>query len=94
MEDRIQTNKGKSKELIALPAPSSGCASDIEGSDIGNFTGLKAPERKRKAGRPTTSRDKPPYDDQGAESKKYKRAANAQGVDGCGMRYKQTGSLL
>ncbi|KAF7089334.1 hypothetical protein CFC21_092334 [Triticum aestivum] len=41
LEDRIQSNKGKNKELTAMCAPPSGCASDTEGSAIGNFVGLK-----------------------------------------------------
>ncbi|XBH62286.1 hypothetical protein VPH35_116545 [Triticum aestivum] len=51
---------------------------------IGNFMGLKAPERKQKPGRPITCRDKPPYDDRGAKSKKYILTANAQAGNGCG----------
>lgn len=68
--ERIQPNKGESKEVIAVRAPPKSCGSDAEGREIGNFVGLKARERKRKAGRLTTSRDKPPYDDRGAKSKK------------------------
>lgn len=84
LEDRIQANKGKDKEVLPACATDNGCGSDAEGSAIGNFVGLKAPEWKRKTGRPTTSKDKPPYDDRGAKSKKYKRATNAQAADGCG----------
>ena len=46
--------------------------SDDEGSVVKYFIGLSAPEQKRKAGRPTNSRDKPPYDDRFAKSKKNK----------------------
>lgn len=63
LEDRIQTNRGKEKEVLPARATGNACGSDAEGSAIGSFVGLKAPERKRKSGRPTTSRDKPPYDD-------------------------------
>lgn len=82
LEDRIQQTK--KKEVPPAIAQASACASDAEGSAIGNFVGLKAPERKRKAGRPTNSRDKPPYDDRGAKSKKFKQRATAQDADKCG----------
>ncbi|KAM3256860.1 hypothetical protein ACQJBY_049330 [Aegilops geniculata] len=84
LEDRIQANKGKDKEVLPVCATNNGCGSDAEGSAIGNFVGLKAPEQKGKTGRPTTSMDKPPYDDRGAKSKKYNRTTNAQAADICG----------
>ncbi|XBI13828.1 hypothetical protein VPH35_140509 [Triticum aestivum] len=84
LQDKIQENSTKDKEPIAAIAPLSCCGSDAEGSAVGNFEGLKHPERKRKTGRPTTSRDKPPYHDRGAKSKKYKRAPNAEDANRCG----------
>lgn len=44
LEDRIQTEKGKEKELIAVHPAANGGGSDAEGSAIGNFVGLKPPE--------------------------------------------------
>ncbi|KAM3259069.1 hypothetical protein ACQJBY_050697 [Aegilops geniculata] len=84
LEERIQEHKNRDKESLAAVAPSSSSGSDAEGSAVGNFIGLKPPEQKRKAGRATTSRDKPPYDDRGAKSKKYKRPPIAQDVERCG----------
>ncbi|KAM3349064.1 hypothetical protein ACQJBY_022306 [Aegilops geniculata] len=74
----------KDKEVVPLIAYTNGNTSDAEGSGIGDFVGLKAPERKRKVGRPTNSRDKPPYDDRGANSKRLKQCKPAQDVDKCG----------
>ena len=37
LEDKIHSNMGKGKELIAVHPPSSGCGSNAEGSAIGNF---------------------------------------------------------
>ncbi|XP_020152024.1 uncharacterized protein [Aegilops tauschii subsp. strangulata] len=84
LEDRIHSDKGKDKELIPMHAAESHEDSDAEGSAVGNFIGLKPPERKLKPGRPTTSRDKPPYDDPGAKSKKFKDATNGKAPDGSG----------
>ncbi|KAM3401219.1 hypothetical protein ACQJBY_005783 [Aegilops geniculata] len=81
---RIELKKTKVKELSLLEGPHNGCMSDDEGSAIGNFIGLSAPERKRKAGRPTNSRDKPPYDDRSGKSKKLKVTSEVDGVLGCG----------
>ena len=72
LEHIIEMKKTKVKELSLLQGPRNGCMSDDEGSAIGNFIGLSAPERKRKAGRPTNRRDKPPYDDRSEKSKKLK----------------------
>lgn len=84
LEERTQQTKKKGKETLAAITQTVGNTSDAEGSAVGDFIGLKAPEWKRKAGRPTTSRDKPPYDDRGAKSKKLKQRASAQDVDKCG----------
>uniref|UniRef100_A0A8R7PIT0 Uncharacterized protein n=1 Tax=Triticum urartu TaxID=4572 RepID=A0A8R7PIT0_TRIUA len=78
------SSKGKDKELIPMHAAESHEDSDAEGSAARNFIGLKPPERKRKPGRPTTSRDKLPYDDRGAKSKKLKDATNGKAPDGSG----------
>lgn len=75
--DRTLQTKNKGREALPAIVQASGNASDAEGSAVGDFIGLKAPERKRKAGRPTNSRDKPPYDDRGAKSKKFKQRATA-----------------
>lgn len=72
------------KEIVPAIAHTSGNVSDAEGSAIGDFIGLKPPERKRKAARPTNSRDKPPYDDRGAKSKRMKQRTAAEDVDRCG----------
>ena len=58
--------------------------SDDEGSVVKYFIGLSAPEQKRKAGRPTNSRDKPPYDDHSAKSKKSKFVPHLDTVEGYG----------
>ncbi|KAE8811933.1 hypothetical protein D1007_11149 [Hordeum vulgare] len=79
LENRIEFDKSKDTELSLLQGPKNGCGSDDEGIVVGNFIGLSAPERKRKAGRPTNSRDKPPYDDRGAKSKKCKLDAGCSG---------------
>ncbi|XBI11238.1 hypothetical protein VPH35_138335 [Triticum aestivum] len=84
LEDRIQQLTDKGKEAAAEIAPLVSNTSDVECSAIGDFIGLKAPEWKRKAGRPTTSRDKPPYDDRGWKSKKFKKAAGGDDADKCG----------
>ncbi|XBI25055.1 hypothetical protein VPH35_050048 [Triticum aestivum] len=84
LEDKIQSDKGKGKEMIPVHSAEIHEDSDAEGSAVGNFVGLKPPERKRKPGRPTTSRDKPPYDDRGAKSKKFKGTVNSQAPDGGG----------
>ena len=60
------------KEIVPAIAHTSGNVSDAEGSAIRDFIGMKPPERKRKAGRPTNSRDKLPYDDWCAKSKRTK----------------------
>ncbi|KAE8811934.1 hypothetical protein D1007_11150 [Hordeum vulgare] len=62
LEHRIEFDKSKDTELSLLQGPKNGCDSDDEGSVVGNFIGLSAPERKRKAGRSTNSRDKPLVD--------------------------------
>ncbi|XP_044325819.1 protein FAR1-RELATED SEQUENCE 9 isoform X1 [Triticum aestivum] len=80
---RIELKKTKVKELSLLEGPHNGCMSDDEGSAIGNFIGLSAPERKRKAGRPTNSRDKPPYDDRSGKRKKLKVTSEVNGALGC-----------
>lgn len=46
LEDRIQSKKGKNKELTVICAPPSGCASNTEGSAIGNFMRLKGSRTK------------------------------------------------
>lgn len=46
LEDIIQSKKGKNKELTIICAPPSGCATDNEGSAIGNFMGLKGSRTK------------------------------------------------
>ena len=84
LEDRIHSDKGKDKELIPMHAAESHEESNAEGSVVGNFIGLKPPERKHKPGRPTTSRDKPPYDDRCAKSKRFKDATNGKAHDGSG----------
>lgn len=85
LEDKNDEHKKNDKEPILAIAELSACGSEAEGSAVGNFEGLKPPERKRKAGRPTTSRDKPPYDDRGARSKKYKGTiANGHNAERCG----------
>lgn len=56
--DRTLQTKNKGREALPAIVQASGNASDAEGSAVGDFIGLKAPERKRKAGRPTNSRDK------------------------------------
>ncbi|XP_037488827.1 uncharacterized protein LOC119367410 isoform X2 [Triticum dicoccoides] len=84
LEDGIHSDKGKDKELIPMHAAESHEDNDAEGTAVGNFIGLKPPERKLKPGRPTTSRDKPPYDDPGAKSKKFKDATNGKAPDGSG----------
>uniref|UniRef100_A0A453J3I4 SWIM-type domain-containing protein n=1 Tax=Aegilops tauschii subsp. strangulata TaxID=200361 RepID=A0A453J3I4_AEGTS len=83
LEARIETQKIKQKDLVPLSVPYNTACSDAEGSAVGNFSGLRAPERKRKPGRPTTSRDKPPYDDQSAKNKSHTpnvHAANGYGT--------------
>lgn len=68
--------QAKRYRIECVREPQKVCGSDAGGSAVGNFIGLAAPERKRKAGRPTSSRDKPPYDDLGAKSKKSKFLAH------------------
>lgn len=46
LEDRIQSKKGKNKELTVICAPPSGCASNTEGSAIGNFMRLNGSRTK------------------------------------------------
>ncbi|KAM3209794.1 hypothetical protein ACQJBY_064074 [Aegilops geniculata] len=72
LQHRIEFNKTKDTQLVVFPGTHSDYKSDGEGSAIGCFIGLSAPEHKRKAGQPTNSRDKPPYDDRGTKSKKIK----------------------
>ncbi|XBI61551.1 hypothetical protein VPH35_042328 [Triticum aestivum] len=83
LEQRIQLHNNKGTELSLLEGAQHPCMSDADGSGIRNFIGLSAPERKRKAGRPTNSRDKPPYDDRGAKSKKMKAASQLDTTAGC-----------
>lgn len=83
LEDRTQRMQLKDKEAVPAIAYTNSNTSDAEGSAIGDFVGLKAPERKRKAGRPTNSRDKPPYDDRGAKSKRLKQCKTGEDVEKC-----------
>ncbi|XBI07137.1 hypothetical protein VPH35_135078 [Triticum aestivum] len=83
LEDRTQRMQLKDKEAVPAIAYTNSNTSDVEGSAIGDFVGLKAPERKRKAGRPTNSRDKPPYDDRGAKSKRLKQCKTGEDVEKC-----------
>jgi hypothetical protein len=43
--------------------------SETESGTLTRLNGLLAPMKNRKAGRPTTSRDKPPYEDTGKRSR-------------------------
>lgn len=67
LEDRIRDMKARGKEVSGIHEPAGGYGIDAEGSAVGNLVGLSAPERKHKAGHPTSSRDKPPYDDRWAK---------------------------
>ncbi|XBH54572.1 hypothetical protein VPH35_076854 [Triticum aestivum] len=55
LEHRTEFKRAKVTELSLLQGPENGCMSDDEGSAVGNYIGLSAPERKRKAGRPTNA---------------------------------------
>ncbi|EMS48149.1 hypothetical protein TRIUR3_04924 [Triticum urartu] len=57
---------------------------DVKGSAIGNLAGLLAPLRKHKPERPTSSRDKPLFDDRALKSSKKKQNENIGETVGCG----------
>ena len=57
---------------------------EVKGSAIGNLTDLFAPLRKHKPGRPTSSRDKPIFDDRALKSSKKKQKENIGEAVGCG----------
>ena len=71
------------KEIVPAIAHTSGNVSDAEGSGIGNLLGLTAPVHKRKPGRPTNSRDKPPYYVRVAKSKKRKIVIHPTAAGAC-----------
>lgn len=83
LQHRIEMKKTKGTELTLFQGAQHGYMSDDEGSAVKNFIGLSAPEQKRKAGQPTNSRDKPPYDDQSAKSKKIKVTSQVDTGIGC-----------
>lgn len=84
LEDKVKEIKAAPKDQATLKGHGCGYGSDAEGSGIGNLLGLTAPVHKRKPGRPTNSRDKPPYDDRGAKNKKPKNSKKVDAEGGCG----------
>ncbi|XP_044442503.1 protein FAR1-RELATED SEQUENCE 4-like [Triticum aestivum] len=83
LDDVIQANKEKAREVSVGQAPQIVYGSDPDGSAVGNLLSLMAPEHTQKAGWPTSSRDKPPYYVRAAKSKKRKIVTHPAAAGAC-----------